>query len=127
MQNHNTKNLDYKQVVEKNFASFDKFICLPITISKKPVVSWKNLTETPKHLFKDEHNIALITGEVNGITVIDIDIPKFDKNELNGMNMMNDLLKKYNKSKNLNVPTCVTQSGGLHLIKKFLNEMNQPN
>lgn len=111
--------LEHNNVIEKKFAQYDKFICLPITINKKPVVSWKNLTETPKHAFKDEHNIALITGEINGVIVIDIDIPKINKDELNGMTMMNDLLKKFNGSKNLNIPTCQTQSGGLHLYFKY--------
>jgi len=104
---------------EKKFAKYDTYICVPMTIDKKPIVSWKNIKETPRHLFKTEHNIALLTGKVNAITVIDIDLPKHNKNELDGMKLMKDLLHRYNNGKCLEVPTCRTQSGGLHLYFKY--------
>jgi len=104
---------------EKNFAELNSYICVPMTIDKKPVVSWKNIKATPNHLFKTEHNIAIITGKVNGITVIDIDVPKPTKHELDGMKLISDLLKKHNNGKCLKVPTCRTQSGGLHLYFKY--------
>jgi hypothetical protein len=105
--------------IEKKFAKFDDYICIPMSIDKKPVVSWKNIKKTPEHMFNDDHNIALITGKINGITVVDIDVPKPNKSELDGMNLIIDLFQKHNNGKGLNVPTCTTQSGGLHLYFKY--------
>lgn len=107
------------QLEEYRFIELDSYICIPISIDKKPVISWKNVKETPKHLFKDNHNIALLTGNINGITVVDIDLPKPDKVELDGMKMIHDLFKQHNGGKCLDSPICKTQSGGLHLYFKY--------
>ena len=106
-------------IPDKNFAELNSYICIPVGIDKKPIVSWKNITETPKHLFKKEHNIAIITGKINGLTIIDIDIPKPGKDELDGIKMMADLVNMHNGGKPIRTPTCRTQSGGLHYYFKY--------
>jgi hypothetical protein len=63
----------YNKDLEKKFIDFDSYVCIPISKKKKPVISWKNLSKTPKDKFDPEHNIALITGQINGLTVIDYD------------------------------------------------------
>ena len=104
---------------EKKFLDYDSYVCIPISKEKKPIISWKNLSETPKKSFKSEHNIALITGKINQITVIDIDNPKPGKIELDGMKMYEELLDKYNGGETFNTPECITQSGGKHLYFKY--------
>ena len=101
------------------FKDLDSYVCIPVSIDKKPAISWKNVTETPKHLFQKDHNIALLTGKINGITVIDVDQPKLEKKELDGMKMISDLLKIHNNGKSLDIPTCKTQSGGIHYYFKY--------
>jgi hypothetical protein len=102
-------------ISEKKYSGYDAFVCVPMSICKKPVISWKHLAKTPKNMFKDEHNIALVTGASNKITVIDIDVPKPSKDEKDGMKKYEEMIERYNNSVDLQTPTCITQSKGLHL------------
>jgi hypothetical protein len=113
------KNKQYTTRVENKYSEYDNFICIPMTIDKKPIVSWKGLTKTPLKSFLPEHNIAILTGKLNQITVIDIDNPKPGKKESDGMKMYEELLDKYNNGNELVTPTCKTQSGGLHIYFKY--------
>jgi hypothetical protein len=61
---YNTKALD------KKFKEYDPYVCIPMTKDKKPIISWKGLSETPKRSFDSDHNIAILTGKINQITVI---------------------------------------------------------
>jgi hypothetical protein len=112
-------NSKYTNGKDKIYSNYDAFVCIPMTIDKKPAISWKGISETPKDIFKSGHNIALLTGKINQITVIDIDIPKKDKVERDGMKQYEELLEKYNQGNALNIPTCQTQSKGLHLYFKY--------
>ena len=109
------KKINYNKTIEKIFSKFEAFVCIPITRKKKPVISWKNLIKTPKNKFDPEHNIALITGQINGLTVIDIDRIKSGSDDADGMAIYQELLDKYNNGKELDIPICLTQSNGLHL------------
>lgn len=107
-------------VTENIYSDFDEsLICIPICINKKPACKWEKITKTPTHLFKPEYNIAILTGKINNITVVDIDMLKPDSNELDGLKKYYDLLQKYNNGHNLITPTCKSQSKGLHLYFKY--------
>jgi hypothetical protein len=103
----------------KKYSEYDAFVCVPVSIDKRPIVSWKYIASTPKNIFKDCHNIAMMTGKINGITVVDIDNLKFDNDDINGLKKYEELLKKINNDVDLKVPTCTTQSKGLHLYFKY--------
>jgi hypothetical protein len=109
---------------ENIFDKYSQYVCIPISKEKKPVISWKDIKKTPKHLFKPDHNIALITGKINGLTVIDIDNPKPGKNEMDGMKMYEELLDRYNEGFELDTPVSITQSGGLHIYFAYDSEIN---
>jgi hypothetical protein len=112
--------IDYNtKVLEKKFKIFNSYVCIPITKEKKPVISWKNLQQTPKDMFRPEHNIALLTGQINGITVIDIDILKTNSTDSDGIKIYQELINKYNQGDELDVPICITHSGGLHLYFEY--------
>lgn len=107
-------------IPEKKYAEYGtKYVCIPISVEKKPMVQWRNLKETPKRKFGDDDNIALITGAINSITVVDIDIPKPNKDELDGMKKFEELIDEYNNGKALKTPTCISQSNGLHLYFEY--------
>jgi hypothetical protein len=106
---------NYTLETEKKYSAYSSFICIPITAEKKPVVSWKSIVKTPEDKFLPEHNIAILCGKINQITVIDIDNPKIGKSESDGMKLYEELLEKYNQGNDMNTPICITQSGGLHI------------
>ncbi len=79
------------------------------TIGKIPIIKdWPNITKTipPNDI---TYNIALLTGKINNIIVIDID------NNDNGITLWNELINKYG---NINTPT-VNSISGLHLYFKY--------
>jgi hypothetical protein len=114
-----SKKLFLTKALEKKFNILDPYVCIPISKEKKPVISWKGLTETPKDKFNSDHNIAILTGKINGITIIDIDNLKPNSKEKDGMLLYQKMLDKYNEGKELDIPICVTQSKGLHLYFKY--------
>lgn len=61
------------------------------------------------------YNIGILTGEASNIIVVDIDLPKNNK-EKDGMQKINELQKKYSK---INTLTARTPSGGLHFVFKY--------
>ena len=93
----------------------DDYVCIPINkADKKACVSWKSITESPEFDKFTNRNIGILTGERNSLIVVDLDHPKTDETG-NGIQKMQKLLDKYNDGKELQVPTCITQSGGIHL------------
>jgi hypothetical protein len=111
--------LGVDKIFTGSFTEYTDYVCIPMTIDKKPAISWKGLIKTPEHKFLPEHNIAILTGKINQITVIDIDNPKPGKKENDGMKMYEELLDKYNEGCELETPVCITQSNGLHLYFKY--------
>src|SRR5579872_539968 len=106
---------------QKIIESFDdRFIYHPVTGEKGAIVSkWQNLKKTPIDRFKDGLNCAIITGRTNNIVLIDIDLPKPHKIEKHGLEKYEELLNIYNNGEPLITPTCITQSGGLHLYFQY--------
>lgn len=79
-------------------------------------MKWKRLTKSPGIESFYRKNVALKTGATNQIMVIDIDIPKPNRNEMDGMKWYEDLITVHGE---LNTPICRTQSGGIHLYFKY--------
>ena len=104
----NKKKSKYNMAIENIFSDFEAYVCIPITKKKKPVISWKNLTKTPKDKFDSEHNIAILTGQINGVIIIDIDRIKSGSNDKDGIAIYHELLNKYNQGKELDIPICQT-------------------
>ena len=88
-----------------------KWSVIPQRRNKEPMVPWKKYqTELPtekevREWFVEwpDANIALVTGKVSGVTVIDIDGPQ-------GMEIMDELLPE-----SIKTPTVRTPKGGRHL------------
>jgi hypothetical protein len=95
-------------------------ISIPIlTNSKKPIIKeWQNSTKTIHPQYINE-NIGILTGKVNNITVIDIDVKD------NGLVFWKQLLLKNNiqNFKDLNTPLVKTASGGLHYYFKYNKDL----
>ena len=76
---------------------------------------WKNV-KTNKTSHKD--NIALITGRINDILVVDIDKPK--EGEYDAMEIFEE---KIGKLEEMNTIITKTPSGGLHVYFKYNNKL----
>lgn len=91
------------------------FSVIPVATNKIPLTSWepyqkrRPTEEKIKEWFISNHNIAIITGELSNLTVIDID-PR------NGGT--NDFLK------DIKTPYSKTGGGGYHYYFKYLKESN---
>lgn len=91
------------------------YVCIPIRIqSKAACIKWKTLDASPPYSAFSQRNIAIRTGLVNRLVVVDVDPPKCD-DDLDGISLYAELLRTHNSGFDLITPTCVTQSGGLHL------------
>lgn len=101
----------------------ENIVYIPISITKNPVCDWKYIDRTPTHLFKEGHNVAILTGKINKMTIIDFDLPK-KKEDQHGMKKYDELMKINNKGQHLNTPICRTQSGGIHLYFNYDKEIN---
>jgi hypothetical protein len=80
---------------------------------------WQNLVKTPYYEFTKKYDgIAVVTGYISDITVIDFDFKKDnDNNNINdGIELYNFLINKYG---NIKTPCCQTASGGIHLYFKY--------
>ena len=97
------------------FQFYDKYnkISFP-TMDKVPQVkNWPNLTKTVPQFYSN-NNIALLTGKVNNLTVLDIDT--------GGLEAWNKLLN----GKELNTPMVKTP-GGLHVYFKYNSTLKTSN
>ena len=93
----------------------ENYVCVPLRPrSKVACIKWKTLDASPSHSVFIRKNIGIRTGLVSGLVVVDVDPPK-DPGDLNGMTLYDKLLETHNSGFDLITPTCVTQSGGLHL------------
>ncbi len=91
------------------FQYYNKFnlISLPAN-DKRPIIpNWPNKDHTvvPEYI---NLNTCLLTGEINNLTIMDIDTTD------NGMKYYKDL-----DMKEINTPTVITSSGGIHLYFKY--------
>lgn len=87
------------------------FVVMPLE-GKRPILkNWNHLQKTPERLFVFQNrNIGVLTGNISGITVLDIDV----KN--NGLGTWEHLSMSYPIFK---TPMVKTPSGGLHLYFRY--------
>lgn len=110
----------------------EKIQLLPCDGNNKPILDFenfrKNLLEFNKALYHQSklttfitnQNLAIVTGEINKIIAVDIDI------EFSGTIIWRNLLKKFNCGNDIQSVKVHTPSGGLHYYftyetKKFQN------
>lgn len=85
------------------------FITIPIRNKRPFIKNWPNLDKTVEPTYFDD-DIALHTGIINNIIVIDVDANN------NGIEIFNKLKKEHPK---INTPTYSTPSGGFHMIFQY--------
>jgi len=88
--------------------------------SKEPIIKYNKLNCTPFDDFmKNEGcNTAILTGQINGIIVIDVDLYKKDAND-----KWTELLQKINNGKELNTLTVETGRGGRHYYFHYTTQL----
>ena len=85
------------------------YISIPMVGKQVLIPNWQNKTETvvPHYLTP---NIGILTGKINNLLVLDIDIKD------NGMKLWNHLIKNYSDIK---TPTVKSPGGSLHFYFKY--------
>ena len=79
---------------------------------KIPINKWKSPSNQSYHIPSDRYNIGIPTGRINNLIVVDIDIKKESKKELDGVAK----IKEYGPIDTL---TIRTPSGGTHYYFKY--------
>lgn len=92
------------------------FVVIPLR-DKRPILKgWNRLEKTPDKLFVFENsNFGIRTGQVSGITILDIDV----KN--NGIDAWQKISSVY---PDIYTPTVRTSSGGLHIYFKYNKQLH---
>ena len=105
-----TKTIIKYQDVVPELSSYG-FVVIPLN-EKKPILKrWNQITHTPTKLYIFEnHNLGILTGQISGITVLDIDL----KDE--GMKLWNNITMAYPE---ITTPVAKTPSGGLHIYFRY--------
>jgi hypothetical protein len=91
-------------------------IQIPIR-NKVAQCAWKTLTQTPTMAKYPNCDVATLTGKVNQLVVVDIDIVKPHKTEKDGMKAWAKMLCSLKEP--LNTRVVSTPSGGLHYYFKY--------
>lgn len=107
--------IEYIQDEEGNkllpYQFYDKFNLISIPMSGKQALipNWQKKTKTVHPTYIDQ-NIGILTGKINKILVLDVDIKD------NGMKLFSKLIKEYGDIK---TPTVKSPSGSLHIYFKY--------
>lgn len=112
---------EYNSFYPKNtIVLLQNYVCIPIQpYGKRPLIKWKNITQTPNLENYPNCNIAIMTGEINDLLVVDIDIAK--ESELSGFDLLTEYEREYGIIK---TPKVFTQSGGMHLYFKYDKDLS---
>ena len=102
---------------------FSDFVQIPVsTETKKSLIKWKDIKQTPDLSKYPNARIANITGKINDIIIVDVDKPKDGKDEKDGLKMFKQLMKS-----NPETLTYKTNSGGRHYYFKYDDDINTKN
>ena len=77
--------------------------------------SWKTQGAQHIDIEASKFNVGIPTGRINNLIVLDIDIKKESKKELDGVAKMKDYIEQH---KDINTLTVKTPSGGTHYYFK---------
>lgn len=91
-----------------------------ITNTKNPICKYKNLNSTPYDIFLqlENYNTAILTGSINKIIVVDVDLYKDGATE-----KWNKILKFMNLEKDFNTLTVKTPRGGKHYYFNYTTQL----
>ena len=126
----NATKKDEKEILSNNNnqTNMDKFLKFPVGIDKIPL---KNMWcgpkgESNKHMWRKnlKGNSGIPCGEINGITIIDLDFYKLKENGIE-----NEFIKVFGEDylKRFNTLTQQTTSGGEHLIFQYDKDFKNVN
>ena len=92
--------------------------------SKESILKYANLQNTPYDTFIQytNCNIAILTGQINNIIVVDTDLYKN-----NGLHKWNELLIKINNGKDFNTLIIQTPRGGKHYYFNYADHQSRRN
>ena len=98
---------------------YDEFNLVSLPMSGKQVLipNWQKKTKTVHPTYIDQ-NIGILTGKINNITVLDIDIKE------NGMKLFSKLIKEYSDIK---TPTVKSPNNGLHIYFQYNKKLPNSN
>ena len=83
--------------------------------------SWKSQGAQHTDIDASKFNVGIPTGRINNLIVLDIDIKKESKKELDGVAKMRDYIEQH---QDINTLTIKTPSGGTHYYFKY-NDSNE--
>ncbi len=118
-----TNKLNYIEDKYKNkllgFQYYDDFGFVSIPLhDKAPIIkNWQNTIETIPPTYTTD-NTGILTGQINNITVLDIDLKD------DGVAYWNELISK---NKKINTPYVQTANGGYHYYFKYDKEIENKN
>ena len=102
---------------DMNYKPFSQFLKIKLLKNEKtPINKWKSPTNQIYNIDEQNYNIGIPTGRMNNLIVLDIDIKKEHKQELDGVAKINEYL---NKNGNIKTLTVQTPSGGTHYYFTF--------
>jgi len=98
---------------------YDEFNLVSLPMSGKQVLipNWQKKTKTIHPTYIDQ-NIGILTGKINDITVLDIDVKE------NGIKLFFKLIKEYSDIK---TPTVKSPGGSIHLYFKYNKKIPNSN
>lgn len=98
---------------------YDEFNLVSLPMSGKQVLipNWQKKTKTVHPSYIDQ-NIGLLTGKINGITVLDIDVKD------NGMKLFSKLIKEH---PDIKTPTVKSPGGSIHLYFNYNKKLPNSN
>ena len=105
---------------EVKIRTFEQFAKIKLVKNQKnPIkdIKWKSSASQGYHIPSDKYNIGIPTGRNNNLIVVDVDIKKEHKKELDGV----PKIKEYGAIDTL---TIRTPSGGTHYYFKY-NDSNE--
>ncbi len=98
---------------------YDEFdlINMPMTGKQVLIPNWQKKTKTVHPTYIDQ-NIGLLTGKINKITVLDIDVKE------NGIKLFSKLIKEH---PDIKTPTVKSPGGSVHLFFKYNKKIPNSN